>query len=366
MLDIVVEAKIADLLYSLDPDSSRGGVHINVLSDKTGIDSDKLSHILRFLAVRNVFCEISENHWANNRLSFPLRSDSTNSVLNYLGHSRDNIAVPALLELPKLLLEKKDKVGADEDYRKSAWARHYRDKGDFFEHLFDPKGGWEAERFGKAMLEVTKATATGPSQYKAFDWKSLPPKGTLIDVGGGIGIVSYALAAYLPQWKMVVQDRPVMVQHGKENYEKRGSTVDIEFEAHDFFEPQPAHRIQAADVYFLRHILHDWPAQECIKILTLLRQAAKPSTFLLICETRLDPPVADKDSVILANGGMAASTPHNLDLTMMITSNAKERSTKEYAELFERSGWQLESTVPLMTMVDKYIFKAVPKPNRTD
>ncbi|MBW0485590.1 hypothetical protein O181_025305 [Austropuccinia psidii MF-1] len=366
MLDIVVEAKIADLLYSLDPDSSRGGVHINVLSDKTGIDSDKLSHILRFLAVRNIFCEINENHWVNNRLSFPLRSDSKNSVLNYLGHSHDDIVIPALLELRNFVLQKKDSVIIDKECYPSAWSKHRKWKGDFFEHLLSSEGGYKAERFGKAMLEITSALGIGDSQYKGFDWKSLPPKGTLIDVGGGIGAASYALAGYLPAWKIIVQDRTEVVTHGNEHYQKIGSSANIEFEAHDFLKPQPVHRMQAVDAYFLRHILHDWPESQCLKILTLLRQAAKPSTYLLVCETKLDPPVMKRDSVILPNGGMATATPHNLDLTMMTLFDSKERNTKEYAELFQKGGWRFESAIPLMTTVDKYVFKAVPNSDWKD
>jgi hypothetical protein len=43
------------------------------------------------------------------------------------------------------------------------------------------------------------------------------------------------------------------------NYQEIGSTANLEFEQADFFKEQPAHRIQGADAYFLRHILHDWP-----------------------------------------------------------------------------------------------------------
>ncbi|MBW0492604.1 hypothetical protein O181_032319 [Austropuccinia psidii MF-1] len=361
-LDVVIKTKIADLIHAIDPNSSNGGVHVNVLAEKAGMDPTQLSQILRFLAIRNIFCELTENHWANNRLSFPLRSESKNSVINFLGHARDDIALPGLVELPKRVLKKVDSVAPGDDDYETPWQAYHKWKGDVFEFWRSTEGGWQAERFGKAMIEGSSALGLGDAHYKGFPWKNLPPNGTLIDVGGGIGAASYGLAGYLPDWKIVIQDRPEVIKHGKAHYQKLGSTANIEFEQHDFFAPQPEHRIQAADVYFLRHVLHDWPELECLKILMLLRQAAKPSTRLLICETKLEPPVTEKGSVIFANEGMATAVSHNVDLTMMLVVKAKERSTKEYAELFEKSGWKLENVVPLMNMVDKYIFQGAPNP----
>ncbi|MBW0493402.1 hypothetical protein O181_033117 [Austropuccinia psidii MF-1] len=352
-LDVVIKGKIADHINAIDPNSSKGGAHINVLAEKAEIESSKLSQILRFLAIRNVFCELTENHWANNRMSFPLRSDSKNSLVNLLGHARDDIALPALVELPNILFK-------NEDSYRSAWAKYHKCKTDIFDHLKNSEGGWKAVRLGKAMIESSNALATGQSHYKGFDWKTLPPKGTLIDVGGGTGVASYGLAGYLPQWKIVVQDRPEVVQFGIDHYQKLGSQANIEFEVHDFFKPQPSHRIQTSDAYFLRNILDIWPEQEGLKILTLLRKAAKPSTVLLLCETKIDPPLVEKGSVLLANGGMATSISHYFDVTMMLVCNSRERSLREYKELLEKSGWKFENLVQLTTISQKYIFKAVP------
>jgi hypothetical protein len=151
-IDTVVGAGIADLIHSLDPDSSKGGVHVQVLAEKTQMDSRKLSHILRFLALRNIFCELRENHWANNRLSLPLRTDSSNSVLNALGHMRDEIALPALIELPQLLLDKQVDGALSMDPQRSAFQNYYKPDCNFFEFLAKSDGAYRAERFGKAMV----------------------------------------------------------------------------------------------------------------------------------------------------------------------------------------------------------------------
>jgi hypothetical protein len=59
---------------------------------------------------------------------------------------------------------------------------------------------------------------------------------------------------------------------------------------HNLFEHQP---INNADVYLVRAVLHDYPDELCIKILRLLRSAAKPSTQLLIVDDLIFHACAD-------------------------------------------------------------------------
>ncbi|EFP90616.2 uncharacterized protein PGTG_16642 [Puccinia graminis f. sp. tritici CRL 75-36-700-3] len=362
-IDTVVGAGIPDLIHSLDPDASQGGVHVQVLAQKTQMDSRKLSHILRFLALRNIFCELTENHWANNRHSFPLRTDSSNSVLNALGHMREEIALPALVQLPQLLLDKQADGALSMDPQHSAFQKYYKPGCNFFEFLAKSDGGYRAERFGKAMFEMTQAIGTGEAVYQAFDWQKLGPSGTLIDVGGGVGAAAYALSTYLPGWKVVVQDRAEVVKDGQENYQKIGSSTNLEFEEADFFEDQPARRCRGADAYFLRHVLHDWPFTPCVQILSRLRKAAKPTTSLLICETVLNPPLTDPNSLILFNGGMASVSSYTRNLSMMTLVNAEERTQEQFVEILNKSGWKLQSVTPLATLADYFMIEGIPDPS---
>ncbi|KAI9623039.1 hypothetical protein KEM48_009656 [Puccinia striiformis f. sp. tritici PST-130] len=344
-IDTVLGARIADLIHSIDPDSSKGGVHVEVLAKMACMEPRKLAHILRFLALRNIFCELTENHWANNRHSLPLCTDSSNSIVNSLGHIKEEISLPALIELPKLLLDKTQDGALSWDVHNSAFQNYYKPGCDFFEFLAKSEGGYRAERFGKAMLEMTQAIGSGASVYKAFDWHKLGLKGTLIDVGGGVGAAAYAVSSYLPGWKVVVQDRAEVITDGKENYD------------------QPAHRSGEADAYFLRHVLHDWPFESCSQILSHLRKAAKPTTSLLICESVLSPPLVDPNSPVLSNGGMASASTYFRNLSMMTLLNAEERSHAEFAEIFKSSGWKLQSTTPLATLSDYFILEGIPDPS---
>lgn len=50
--------------------------------------------------------------------------------------------------------------------------------------------------------------------------------------------------------------------------------------AGDMFESVPP-----ADVYFLKHIIHDWDDAPSIKILQAIRRCAAPGARVLLCET---------------------------------------------------------------------------------
>lgn len=80
-------------------------------------------------------------------------------------------------------------------------------------------------------------------------------------------------------------------------------------QAHDFFTPQP---ITSASVFFLKSILHDWPASQIIKILTHLRASATPDTILVVCDIlmsyscREPPSTTTEDYVVLEDPTLAA------------------------------------------------------------
>lgn len=58
-----------------------------------------------------------------------------------------------------------------------------------------------------------------------------------------------------PGPKFIVQDHEIVAAQGREEYPKELSHK-IEFQGNDFFKGQP---VKGADIYYLRHILHDHP-----------------------------------------------------------------------------------------------------------
>jgi 2-polyprenyl-6-methoxyphenol hydroxylase-like FAD-dependent oxidoreductase len=189
--------------------------------------------------------------------------------------------------------------------------------------------------FSSYMRNVASSEATSfKHMISGFDWGSLTPGSKVVDVGGSGGHGSRALASAFPGLTFVVQDLPDTIENAKlalsvddaKLYEDR-----VSFMPHDFFTPQP---VIDGDVYFLRMIIHDWPDETAITILTHLRDALKkPRARIVVMDTILPQP-----------GTVSLLQERQLrvrDLTMMQVFNAKEREYDTWKTLVEKVGLRI-------------------------
>ncbi|ELY86167.1 hydroxyneurosporene-O-methyltransferase [Natrialba taiwanensis DSM 12281] len=89
--------------------------------------------------------------------------------------------------------------------------------------------------------------------------------------------------------------------------------------------------VPSADVYFLKHIIHDWNDTQAIQILTTIREHAPDDAQLVLIEHVLPE----------------SSSPHFAslyDMQMIVWTNGRERTPGEYASLLEQSGWEYNET----------------------
>jgi hypothetical protein len=211
----------------------------------------------------------------------------------------------------------------------------------------DRTKGWRARRFGEAMKFMTTfGVSSAKHIHGGFDWDALG-KATVVDVsmsliiwlcesmlidsqcGGSTGHVMVELASKHPDLTMIVQDfaalEPQFDATIPEKYKSR-----ISFQAHDFFTPQP---IKGADVYFFKHVLHDWPDASCVKILKNVVPAMKSGSRIILMEGVLAEVGQVPNSV--AKLGTA------LDLQMMAALNARERKAEDWKALFKAADERL-------------------------
>lgn len=87
------------------------------------------------------------------------------------------------------------------------------------------------------------------------------------------------------------------------------------------------------NILFKQHILHDWPDDDCIKILQRCREAISPVEVggkVIIIELTIDLETHDR---------YAIETTLYYDVKMMTGFVAKERSKQEWHNVFQASGF---------------------------
>ncbi len=150
---------------------------------------------------------------------------------------------------------------------------------------------------------------------------------SIVDVGGGHGTLLIEILRSQPHLRGIHFDRPTVVERARPLFSEAGLEERCDFVGGDFFDAVP----QGADIYVVRHIVHNWPDDEAITLLKKCVQALKPGGVVLVIEGLVLPP-NHRDLTRL------------LDLEMLaFYGHARERSKPEMRRLFRAAGLRLES-----------------------
>lgn len=144
------------------------------------------------------------------------------------------------------------------------------------------KNAERSRRFGAGMRFMTRGTLYDMDHLiHGYDWSSLDKaSATVVDIGGGHGGVSRALASVTSNLQFIVQDLPGTVDEGRKILPQQLKDR-VTFMSHDFLTPQP---VKGADIYFFRFILHNWSDKYATKILESLLPAMKDGSRVVIYE----------------------------------------------------------------------------------
>jgi hypothetical protein len=178
--------------------------------------------------------------------------------------------------------------------------------------------------FNEGMTGFSSSVA--PAVAEAYDFSRL---GTVVDVGGGHGVMLATILKAFPTVRGVVFDAPHVADGAREPIRAAGLADRCRTEGGDFFRAVPA----GGDAYLMKHIIHDWPDDKATTILKNCRKAVNPGGKLLLVEIVIKP-------------GNEPDLGKIIDLEMLVLPSGRERTEAEYAALFAGAGWRLTRVVP--------------------
>jgi hypothetical protein len=307
---IYVTAKlgIADLLKD-------GPKSVEFLSVATSTHELSLYRVLRAVASAGVFTEQNGRTFANTPMSETLRTDHPHSV-------RDLTIWINEPEHWKVYGDLMHSVRTGEP----AWDKTHGEP--VFPYLFKTNTELGAI-FNQAMTSFTHQT-TAPL-LEAFDFSDAQ---ILADIGGGLGHLLGAVLAANSHATGVLFDLPEVLRGAPAMLKKFGVEDRVEMVCGDFTQDIPV----VADIYMLKHIIHDWYDEKNQLILGNIRNNMPDAAKILIIET-----------VVPEGNG-----PHFskiIDLEMLAAPGGMERTAREFGALLEKSGLQLHRVIPTKGMM---------------
>jgi SAM-dependent methyltransferase len=183
-----------------------------------------------------------------------------------------------------------------------------------------------SEIFNGCMSELSGGAA--PAIVAAYDFAGIH---TIADIAGGHGFLLSQILKANPNMKGILFDTQHVIDGAGEMLRRHGVEDRVATVAGDYFAEVPR-----ADVYIMKHIIHDWDDERSIRILQTIHRAMKDGGKVLLAE------------MVIPEG----NEPHPgkmLDLEMLTSPGGLERTEAEYAHLFERSGFRLNRVVPTMS-----------------
>lgn len=300
-----------------------GSISFSELSRKINVDQGILERVLRFAFAFNLFKEEpvgNIRHTALSQASALMAGWTRLMVQPYFNRSYEawsksmevhsEPAKPGVRQTPF-------NVGNNHDMGQFDW-------------MASQPG--QMEVFTKAMHSGAVSLGGGAQAIfsKGYDWASLG-EGPIVDLGGGNGHISLAIAKEHPNLRIIVQDLPQNEKAFKEVIpeELKGR---ISYQPQDFFKPQA--KDTGAKLIFMKSICHDWPDVDAARILKNLVPEVEKGTKVLIIDRVLPPPGRK------ANYHETMSI--TMDLIMWTVLAAKERNRDQWDALLKMADERLK------------------------
>jgi len=192
----------------------------------------------------------------------------------------------------------------------------------------------EAEYFSAAMGNLSQIASS--EVVRVYDCSKAEK---IVDVGGAHGVLLSAILKSNPRASGILFDLPHVIATASDVVATTGVGDRVELVGGDFLREVPA-----GDLHLLKQIIHDWDDEHAARILANCQKALPSGAPLLIVE-------------MLIPEDNSPSPAQPMDLNMLVMLSGRERTTKEYADLLEATGFRLEKVIPTHTPF--YVIEAI-------
>lgn len=290
------------------------------LARQIGADANSLYRLMRATACVGVLSEGPDGKFSQTPLSAVLRTDATPSLRAFAIMSGREWHGRGWSNLEHCV--RTGKPAMEQIYGMPIF--------DFFKQ--HPA---EAEIFNNAMTDFSMIDS--PAVAEAYNFEDIR---SIVDIAGGHGLLLATILKKNPHLRGTLFEAPHVVK-GAANGPLKPLMDRCTLASGDMFSSVPS----GADAYIMKHIIHDWPDELCIRLLKACRKGVNPGGKLLVVDAVIQP-------------GNDFSPGKFLDLQMLIFPSGCERTEKQFRTLFSAAGWQLTRIIP--TAPGDSIVEAVP------
>lgn len=197
-----------------------------------------------------------------------------------------------------------------------------------------PADGWEDGHVDMETARIVTAFMHSHSMpaavgmTHAYDFSRF---GRVLDIGGGSGCFSIAMAAANPQLRCTVMELPTICTLAQGYIAEAGLSDRIDTTTVDMFR---AAWPEGYDAHFFSNIFHDWSFETCLQLARSSHAALPPGGRILLHEMLLD------------DSGTAPAHAVTFSLLMAMGTKGQQFSYPQLQELLQQAGFRRVSCQP--------------------
>ncbi len=234
------------------------------LAPKVGAQAGPLYRLMRATASVGVLVEGPDGKFSQTPMSEVLRSNGKPSLRGWATMTSQEWHLRGWEHLEYCV--RTGKQALDDIYGKPAF-EFFGDKPE------------TAAIFNQAMTDLS--TLDSPAVAAAYDFEGIR---TIVDVAGGHGLLLATILQRYPHLTGTLYEFPSVIEGALP-----GPLTPVldrcKLVPGDMFASVPA----GADAYIMKHIIHDWPDELCLKILKSCRQGVNAGGKLLVVDSVIHP-----------------------------------------------------------------------------